>query len=675
MTATQVDAIAELQRANAELRRERDAALAQRATEFSERIEHQTATIDVLKAMSSTPDDAQPAFDLIARRAAELCGSRVLLTEFDGSVEHARAISGYDAETRAGMFDLFPKRPDRSTVAGRAILERRVIHIPDVTADPNLAWLIQQHGGRSVLAIPLLRDEQPIGVIGLTGNPPGGYSDSQVALLQTFAEQAVIAITSAETYRALQTRTSDLQETLEYQTATSDVLKVISGSEFELEPVFQAVVETATRLCRADQAVIYRYHDGVYRWAAGTSLLPDYERIERGVSIPPGTGTVVGRVALEHRPIEILDALADPLYEVKDDARVGGIRTLLGVPLMRDGTSIGVIGLARQRVEAFTERQIELVKVFADQAVIAIENTRLITEQREALEQQTATAEVLQVINASLGDLAPVFDAMLEKATRLCDAAFGLMAMYNGEKYDVVATHGVGPDLITFLRAPPHPDPESALGRIEGGEDLILFDDLADTDLYQKGDLRLRALVDLGGAHSYAVVALRKDRRLLGIIAAYRGHVRPFEPNRVSLLQGFAAQAVIAMENARLITETREALERQTATAEVLQVLNASPGDLAPVFDVMLQKALTLCGAAFGQLVTFDGAMFRAAAWRGYEPGPSATAPLPGMALYQLVHGEQIVHIPDITADDVYRSGNPVHDGWPTSTVDAARFG
>ena len=148
----------------------------------------------------------------------------------------------------------------------------------------------------------------------------GGFSDSQVELLKTFAEQAVIAITSAETYRALQTRTSDLQESLEYQTATSDVLKVISGSEFELEPVFQAVVETATRLCRADQAVIYRYHDGVYRWAAGTSLLPDYERIERGVSIPPGTGTVVGRVALEHRPIEILDALADPLYEVKDDA-------------------------------------------------------------------------------------------------------------------------------------------------------------------------------------------------------------------------------------------------------------------------------------------------------------------------------------------------------------------
>src|SRR5271165_2291013 len=283
-------------------------------------------------------------------------------------------------------------------------------------------------------------------------------------------------------------------------------------------------------------------------------------------------------------------------------------------------------------------------------------------ELTEALDQQTATAEVLGVINASPGDLVPVFDAMLEKATRLCGAAFGLMSTYDGEQYHTVATHGVGAELAEFMRAPPHPDPESALGRIERGEDLVLYDDIADTDVYRKGDQRRRAIVDLGGAHSYAVVALRKDRKLLGIIAAYRREVRPFSDKQIALLQNFAAQAVIAMENARLITETREALEQQTATAEVLGVINSSPGDLAPVFDAMLEKALRLCDAAFGSFVTFDGEGFQAVAHRGV---PAALVeglrerqwPTPGGSFERLVRGETIVHLADIADDDGYRSG------------------
>ena len=270
-----------------------------------------------------------------------------------------------------------------------------------------------------------MREGTAVGAISLNGKR-GGFTDSQIELLNTFAEQAVIAIGSAETYRALQTRTADLQESLEYQTATSDVLKVISRSDFDLEPVFQTVVETAARLCRADQAAIYRCQDDEYRWAAGTAIPPDYERIERSFGARPGTGTLVGRVALAS-VARCRSSMRGPIRFTRSRtiARVGDIRTMLGVPLMRDGAPIGVIALARQRVEPFTERQIELVSTFADQAVIAIENTRLLTEQQEALEQQTATSEVLQVINASPGDLAPVFDAVLEKALRLCGAAFG----------------------------------------------------------------------------------------------------------------------------------------------------------------------------------------------------------------------------------------------------------
>jgi two-component system, NtrC family, sensor kinase len=452
----------------------------------------------------------------------------------------------------------------------------------------------------------------------------GPFSDSQVALLQTFAEQAVIAITSAETYRALQTRTNDLQQSLEYQTATSEVLKVISTSNFALEPVFRSLVYTAVRLCHADQAVIYRVQDGAFRWAAGTDMLPEYERIERGVAIRPGSGTLIGRVALEARPVQILDAWTDPLYEVKDDARAGGVHTLLGVPLLRDGVPIGAIGLARRRVEPYNDRGVELVATFADQAVIAIENARLVAEQREALEQQTATAEVLQVINSSPGHLAPVFDAMLEKAVDLCGAAFGILLTYDGERFHHVTFRSIPAAYVQFMREhPPIYGPQSAPGRLALGERLVHMLDITDTDAYRSREANRRAIADLAGARTLVAVALQKDGALIGAIVVFRQEVRAFSDKQIGLLENFAAQGVIAMENARLITETREALEQQTATAEVLQIINASPGNLSPVFNAMLERAMRLCGAASGGLFTYDGERFHTVAALGGARGSS----------------------------------------------------
>ena len=345
---------------------------------------------------------------------------------------------------------------------------------------------------------------------------------------------------------------------------------------------------------------------------------------------------------------------------------LGRQRTSLGVPLLREGETIGNIMLARQRVEPFTDRQIKLVSTFADQAVIAIENTRLLNEQREALEQQTATAEVLQVINALPGDLAPVFETMLDRAMRLCGAAFGELYTFDGENFRTGAHQGIPAAFAEFRRrTPPANAPGSMIRRVLEGASVVHIADAKDDDLYRIGEPTRVSLVDLGGARTVLTVALRKDKSLLGFIVIYRQEVRPFSDRQVALLQNFAAQAVIAMENARLITEQREALERQTATADVLQVINASPGDLGPVFDTMLEKAMRLCGASFGSFYTYDGEQFLFAAQRGL---PEAFAefrtqtPLklvPGSQLARAIENKRTLQVIDLKAEELYLGGNP----------------
>ena len=668
MTAPPDDTSADTGAIIAALRAERDAALSEKAelaealaarnSEFGERIEYQAATIDVLKAMSASPGDPQPVFDLIVERARDLCDAYgVTVLEFDGSLLHYRAANGVsdDAETREAFAAMYPRPPTRDMPQGRAILDRCTIRIDDLEADQGLNPFYRGITAKSTVVVPLMRGEVVIGTVGIGSRERGGFSGSQIELLQTFAEQAVIAITSAEMYRALQARTSDLQETLEYQTATSDVLKVISRSTVDLQPVLETLLATAVRLCRADLGTISVREGDAFRVAATSSLSPEYNAFFRGRLLPADRGSITGRTAIEGRIIHIADLMSDPDFALTQVVKRG--ETALGVPLLREGNVAGVIVLIRSRVQPFSNRQVELVATFADQAVIAIENARLLTEQREALEQQTATAEVLGVINASPGDLAPVFDAILEKAHTLCGVAQGALVMFDGEIFRASATRGLG-DFASVLREGFRPRLGSPQDKLLNGEPFVHISDAGDVD-----DPTAQRGFELAGVRTVLYVAMRKDHSLLGYIAASHKDVRPFSDKQIALLQNFAAQAVIAMENARLLTETREALEQQTATAEVLQVINSSPGNLTPVFDAILEKAMQLCGAAFGSLYTYDGARFLTAAQRGLPPAYAAfRARHPptrarGGGIATLVETRKPVHGLDLATHEHYRAG------------------
>jgi signal transduction histidine kinase len=490
------------------------------------------------------------------------------------------------------------------------------------------------------------------------------FSDKQIELVTNFAAQAVIAIENTRLLNELRQRTDDLSESLQQQTATADVLKVISRSTFDLQAVLDTLVQSAAGLCAAECAFIFRLEQGAYHLAASHGFSDDYRAYIKRNPIRPGRNTLVGRTALTAHTVHLPDCLADPEYKWFESQKIGGFRTMLGVPLLREGSPIGVLALTRSQVQPFSDREIELVTTFADQAVIAIENVRLFDEVQartrelsEALERQTATSEVLQVISTSPGDLQPVFQAILEKRTRICEANFGNLLLYEGDTFRRVAMHNAPQEWVAKTQRDP------IVSRRSGAHSLYRLLELKQA--VHIADLTIEGpdepIVKFAGARTLLIVPMLKETELIGVIGIYRQEVRPFTDKQIELLSNFAAQAVIAIENTRLLNELRQSLQQQTATADVLKVISRSTFDLKSVLDILVESAARLCDADMASINRQAGDVYRQVASYGYSREFVAfmdTHPLEmgrGTVVGRVVVEGKSLQIPDALADPEYK--------------------
>ncbi len=599
---------------------EKNRALTQAHAQVTESLAQQTATSEILRVISSSPTDVQPVFQAIVGTGVRLCeASYGFLARYDGTTMTIVAHFGATNEEIETVLRLYPMAPTPDSLGGRTILERAVIHIPDVRSDPTYGpRVIQDAGWRTGLGVPLLREGAAIGLLGMWRRDVRPFSDRQIELLKTFADQAVIAIENVRLFKELESKNRDLTTALEQQTATSEILRTITQTQTDVQPVFDTIVQSAARLCHAANAAIF-LTDGrmVYEPAnfgsSPEALAATRARFPRPVDMDSTAG-----IAILTRSVFHVSDTEDPsvIEHLRQSGRLAGFRSAVTVPMLRESEAVGAVLVARREPGRFSDAEVGLLKTFADQAVIAVENVRLFKELessnrelRVALEQQTATSELLRVIGRSTFDLQPVFETLVENAVRLCEAERAFIFRYDGEVLRVAATHNVSPARRDFAeRHPIGPGRYSAGARAALERRTIHIHDIqADPEYtYQVGQS------DPAPTRTVLSVPMLRADELLGVITIFRHEVRPFTDSQIALMETFADQAVIAIENVRLFEEleTRTAaltrsVDQLTALGEVGRAVSSTL-NLETVLTTIVSRAVELSRLDGGVVFEYD---------------------------------------------------------------------